>query len=93
MQAVDEIYRSRLFVEEKMIDWEEKTDVDKTWKKSHAGGGRYERELYVWRGEDDRMGGEMDVAKTWTFCKAYFKQIYTKQKSYNKTTGKDSKAR
>ena len=55
MQAVYEMYRSRLFGEEKMIDWEEKTDVDKTWKKIHASGGRDVRELYVWRGEEETV--------------------------------------
>ena len=53
-QAVDEMYMSRLFGEEKMIDWEEETDAENMW----------------------------------TSCKAYFKEIYAKQKRYNKATGK-----
>ena len=30
----------------------------------------------------------MDSDKTWTSCKAYFKEVYAKQKRYNKATRK-----
>ena len=71
------------------------TALDYAWKSTNPTKPEtYDQSIKNLTAELKKPQKKADTSKTWTICKSYFKELYEKQKRYNKATEKysDSKS-